>query len=248
MINVIAAELSKLRTARSSFVMILTAVGIALAFGLLGSLLGDYANNQAAGEDLISSGGFFAAIFALIIGVLAITGEMRHGSIAPSLLVTPVRERLIAAKLVAVVIVCGLIGALSVGGCLAIGAILGPSQGFGLALSGGEVLRAIGAGALVAALFGAIGLGVGALIRNQAGAIVAVLIWLFVIDSLLVGLFSSLETYSLTGAIDPALGAGSVSGSDSSISQAHGLVVIAAYGLALFTAGTALFRRVEITG
>lgn len=248
MINVISAELSKLRTARSSLVMILTAVGIALAFGLLGSLLGDYANNQAAGEDLISSGGFFAAIFTLIIGVLAITGEMRHGSIAPSLLVTPVRERLIAAKLVAVLIVCGLIGTLSVGGCLAIGAILGPSQGFDLGLSGGELLGAIGAGALVAALFGAIGLGVGALIRNQAGAIVVVLIWLFVIDGLLVALFSSLEPYSLTGAIDPALGAATASESDNPVSQAHGLLAIAAYALALFAAGTALFRRVEITG
>jgi ABC-type transport system involved in multi-copper enzyme maturation permease subunit len=247
-INVISAEMGKMRTARSSLVLILVAIGVPLIFAVLTSLFGDYSEGKPAGVDLISGSGFFAAIFTLIIGILAITGEMRHGSIAPSLLVTPVRERLLLAKLAAIVLICSLIGALAVGGSLGIAAILGPGKGFELGLSGGEVLRAIGSSAVVAALFGAIGLGVGSLLRNQAGAIVAVLIWLFVLDSLLVGLFSSLEPYSLTASVDPALGAGTANGTTDPVSQGHGLVVIAAYATVLVAAGTTLFRRVEITG
>jgi ABC-2 type transport system permease protein len=253
-INVISAELSKMRTARSSFVMIVIAIGIPLLFGVLGSLFGDFSSNpdspgaKVAGTDLISSGVFFSSMFTLIMGVLSFTSEMRHGSIAPSLLVTPIRERLIGGKLVAVVLTSAVIGALAVGGNLAIGAILGPSQGFELGLSGGEIAGAIAASALVAALFGTIGLGVGTLVRNQAGSIVTVLIWLFVLDSLLVGLFSSLDPYSLTSAIDPAAGAGGADGTSDPMSQGHALIVIGAYAGVLFAAGAALFRRVDITG
>lgn len=246
MINVISAELSKLRTARSNLIMCIVAVGLSLAFALLVTLAHKHSEGPA-GEALISAAGF-SVLFTLILGVLTIAGEMRHGSIAPALLVTPVRERLMAGKLAAVLLVCGALGALSIGGGLAIGALLGPGQGLTLGLSSGEVLRAIGSGALVAALMATIGLGVGALLRNQAGAIVLVLVWLFFVDPLLSGLFAGFKPLSLTEALNPAIGAPSESGSDDPPSQAQALGLIAAYAFGLLAAGTAVFRRVEITG
>ena len=47
----------------------------------------------------------FVQVFALMLGILAITSEFRHGTITPSLLVVPDRVRLVLGKLGASILV-----------------------------------------------------------------------------------------------------------------------------------------------
>ncbi|NDY74848.1 ABC transporter permease subunit, partial [Desulfobacter hydrogenophilus] len=119
---------------------------------------------------------------ALVIGVLAVTNEFRHGTITPTLLVVPNRTKLMLAKLVAVL-------ALS----LALGFVVGlvmilSSAAFGSFRdfdAGGDELSILLGSTLATALNAALGLGVGVLVRNQVGAIVGVLIYGFILEDLI---------------------------------------------------------------
>jgi ABC-2 type transport system permease protein len=91
------------------------------------------------------------AIVALIVGIVDSAGEYAHGTIAHTFLVTPVRERVMVAKVIAVAIA-------------------------GMLVAGFAELVILGAGALAAV----VGVGIGALFRRQTAAIVLALIWLLV--------------------------------------------------------------------
>jgi ABC-2 type transport system permease protein len=144
-----------------------------------------------------------AQLFALVIGVIAMTTEFRHGTITPSLLVEPVRARLLAAKLAAQLIVGLILGVVCYTVCALIVAGILSGRGITTGFTTGDWIAAVTGGAIATMLYGAIGLGVGALIRNQAGAIVAVLVWVFVIENLLTiipgGFGDAIQKYGLGG-------------------------------------------------
>jgi ABC-2 type transport system permease protein len=120
-----------------------------------------------------------AAVVAVLVGSVLVTAEYAHGTINQSFLAVPVRERLLAAKLGAVVLVALAIALLADGATLLIAELWYQGRGLTLHL-GSETLApflgAVGASALAAA----IGFGVGALLRRQTFSIVAILLWLLI--------------------------------------------------------------------
>jgi len=122
-------------------------------------------------------------LFAGLVGAIAITAEIRYGTIRPTFLVTPRRGRVIAAKL-AVSGLAGIVFGLAAEALMAGGAVVAfAARGIDNQLTGADYVQLLVGGAAAAALWAAVGLGVGALVRNQVGAIVALCVWMLLVES-----------------------------------------------------------------
>jgi hypothetical protein len=122
-----------------------------------------------------------SSVFILTLAVIGITGEWRHRTITGALLAAPDRLRFLAAKAVAfagagLVISLLISAAVTVVGLVFVGVrdLPGPAAGE----LGEYVMRSAG----LAALGGAFGVALGALVRNQVGAIVGVLVATFILE------------------------------------------------------------------
>ena len=116
-------------------------------------------------------------VFPLLIGTLLVTAEFRHKTLSPTFLATPRRGTVLWAKLavgVAVGVLYGLVGILaSVGPGAAFLAGFGLDTEFTEPATWAMLARVL----LAFILWVAIGIGVGALVRNQVAAIVGVLVF-----------------------------------------------------------------------
>jgi hypothetical protein len=98
---------------------------------------------------------------------------------------------------------------------------------------------------LSAGLCGLVGVGVGALVRNQVAALVGTLVWVLVVEGLLVSL---LNAPSLAKWLPSAAAAAMISSPGGAhLSRLGGTLLFAAYGLALALVGTRLVVRRDIT-
>jgi ABC-2 type transport system permease protein len=123
--------------------------------------------------------GGLAAIVAVLIGSLLVTAEYAHGTINQSLLAVPVREKLLAAKLAAAILVVFALAVLTDGATLLIAEAWFRGRGVTLHLGSDTMAPLLGAvaGSMLAA---GIGVGIGALLRRQTGSIIAILLWLLI--------------------------------------------------------------------
>jgi ABC-2 type transport system permease protein len=199
------------------------------------------------GVDQISTASVFV-FFTLMLGVLTVTTEYRHGSIASTLLVEPNRRRLLAAKLVAV---CGVgaLAALLVGGiCLALGAVILPGRGISLGLDGKLVAELLAGMTVAGALMAAIGTGIGALIRQQTAAVVGILIYLLLLEPLLTSVaVKALERFSMGNALAQLTSTAEVNGLDNAFGQVTGGLLLAAYAVVLVLVGAVVLQARDVT-
>jgi ABC-2 type transport system permease protein len=193
---------------------------------------------------VLGRGEFLAALFAALLGAMSITGEIRHGTIRATFLVTPRRGRVVAAK----VFVSTLIG---VGFGLVAGAVATAagtsalrSRGIDVHLDRGDYVLLVVGAAGAAALWAAIGVGVGALARNQVPTLIGICAWLLFVEGLLAG--DVADNLSDIGRFLPGAAAAAVSGQDPGtlLAPAVGLMLLALYAAATALAGAlALSRR-----
>jgi ABC-2 type transport system permease protein len=246
MTRLIGAELFKLRTTRTFYGLTGISLGLILLIVILVSALADFGPGDDPLPDLMGVAFFMQAI-TLVLGILIVTSEFRHGTITPSLLVTPDRIKLTLAKLGASLgmgLVLGLITSLLVAGfgALIIGGIRGDETG------GGIVGLVIGSG-LAAALYAGLGVGIGALVRNQVGAIIGVLVWLFVLEGL-VGLIPGIDEvvpkYGLNG-VRAGLSGSDPNGGMDVLGQLPAGLILAGYVVVFMIAGLILMRRRDVT-
>ncbi len=197
MIRVVGAELLKLRTTRTFWGLAGAAVALVMLAVVLVLALTDEAFDESDVRSLLSSAGG-AGLMMLILGAVFSAGEYRHGTIAWTLLVTPVRLRVAGAQALA----CALAGAIISAVAAALTAVVALpwlEAKDAASLSSGEVLGIFGGGILYGALAAAFGAGLGALLRNQVVAVVLVLVVLFVVDPTLVALVDGYDRFSLSG-------------------------------------------------
>ena len=197
MSRLFSSELLKLRTTRVPYVLL----GLTMAFsGLVAAVLvgsGSLAPEEETDPALsLAQGAVFWSILATITGILIVTNEYRHGTVMTTFLAEPRRDRVFVAK-VGTAVVAGAV--LALGAALVVALVALPwleGRGESLALDG-QALEALGRLVLAFALYAALGAAVGAIVQNQVGAIVIVLVWFLIVESV-ISVISSL----LTGGFD----------------------------------------------
>lgn len=184
--SLFASELRKLRTVWTTWVV--TGIGWALVVlsVLIPYIVPGFSNDfsgsaaQVAGAiDQIGTN----SIFPLIVGVLIVTTEFRHGTIGRTLQLVPSRLTVLSWKLAAGAAYAVLFTLVSLVLTAFLLVILATAEGVSLSwgTEGWTALWQVLVGMVLPAL---LGVAVGALLRSQVMAVTAVLVWVFVVENL----------------------------------------------------------------
>jgi hypothetical protein len=189
----VTAESLKFRTTRAWIgfllaVVALTAIGAA---GTVGTARDDQLGTTELSRDIVSSS-LFAALIVFVIGILTVTIEWRHGTITRTFLVTPRRERVLVAKEAWIVLLAAAFAILAIFVTLAIAVPWLAFEGSSLELDGGVAALA-GRIILASALWGALGVGIGAVVRSQTFAVVGAIIWIVLVEALITALLGVVD-------------------------------------------------------
>ncbi|HEX2274848.1 MAG TPA: hypothetical protein VHG90_13315 [Acidimicrobiales bacterium] len=248
--NLLRAELLKLRTIRVTYGLLaggaaMAALSVVAVILTAGREEGGPPLHTAEGVRNVFANGGSISVLTLVLGILVVTGELRHGTITQTFLITPSRSRVIGAKVVAMALVGLVFGAVASLVVLAIGLPWLAAEDASARLLSADVLLPLTAGLASSALFGVIGVGVGALIRNQVAAVVTALVWQFVLESALVGLLPAVGKWLPQGAAR-ALSQETLAEGSLLPAWAGGLVLLA-YGVTFAAVGARLLVRRDVT-
>lgn len=245
----VRSELLKVRTTRGWYaylVVIVLLAGIAVAADVGSS---DDARRSAVDFQvgLVEAAGF-AALLALILGITAVTTEFRHGTITPTLLADPVRERVLAAKAATVSLVALFFDVIALAVIAGVAVIWLSVVGADIHLGAGDVWERAAQTLLGAVLWGLMGVAVGSLVQSQVAALVGTLIWIFVGEALLWGLFALLDVDGLVSYLPfQSLDAADGTGGDDLLSYWPGVAVALGWIALIGAAGVVRTRRRDIT-
>jgi ABC-2 type transport system permease protein len=182
MTDLIRAEYLKLRTTQVWFWLLLTSIAIT-SLGVIGQIAGTSRQDLTGNVHDVLSSANAAYIACFVLGVLSVTTEFRYQTITPTVLATPSRWKLIRAKLTTYALV-GIAYALV---CVAVEvAIAAPwLAAKNVPLNLGDNYTALVAVFAVVALMTLVGLGIGALLKNQIVAVSVGLVFILILDSLI---------------------------------------------------------------
>jgi ABC-2 type transport system permease protein len=244
----LASELLKQRTTRSNLLLLVWMVGLVVLVVLLHVF--SFSVETLARDDnqqkVVGLGTSIGVLFASLLGAMSITGEIRHGTIRPTFLATPRRARVIAAKVAASALAGVAVGLLAEALTAGVEAAGLAARGIRIELRAGDYLQLLAGGALAAALFAAIGVGVGALVRNQVAAVVGLCVWLLFIEPILIGDVPSAAKFG------PGASAGAIAGAIQTqiasdlVAPALGVLLLAAYAVAASAAGSIATSRRDV--
>jgi ABC-2 type transport system permease protein len=201
----------------------------------------------AAGQRTLFSAGQGTGSLAAVLGAIGLTTEFRHKTATATLLATPRRGRVVVAKLVTYTLLGAGYGLVCVAVTIAIALPWLSAKGIDVSLIANG-LPATFAGVVAAlALFGLVGVGLGALMRDQVATVVVLLVYLFVAEPIVVRIeaFSDWTMY-LPGPAAGALTQVSLTNQDF-LAPWQGGLVLAAYGLMLALVGAHLTIRRDVT-
>jgi ABC-2 type transport system permease protein len=185
----------------------------------------------------------WASIFALLFGLIGITGEYRHETITQSFLAAPVRERVIGAKLLTYAGAGLLLGALALGIAGAMALPWLAAEGVDAQLGERSVVLFVVGLLATTALWGALGVAFATVVPNQVAAVVSAFVWLLILETVLAGLAPDVARYSprsAGGALMRVEGEGS-------LSMWGGAAVTLGYIAALAALGSRLVVRRDVT-
>jgi ABC-2 type transport system permease protein len=240
MTALVRGEMIKVRTTRTALGFAAASILLVLAVVLISILAGDPISVDDK-RDALNVGGALS-VPLLLFGIVGATGEFRHRTLAPAVLIAPDRFRLTLARLLAYAFTALLVGVAMVVVALVIGLPLLSGQS-GPDLEGSDYVRLAGGGVITATLCAAIGVGFGVLIRNQVAGVVGALVWVFILEPLMSVIDEDLTGYTITTA------AATVGGADidDSLSFGGSLLVLAAWAAVFVVAGLLVDRRRDVT-
>lgn len=247
MIAQLRSEFRKMATTRTNIGLLLGLIALIL-FGVVAGAFGSESDlSLSVNQRELVGNGAFAAVFAAMIGVMAMTSEFRHGTIRATFVVTPARMRVVGAKVLASILVGIGFGALGAGIALSTGVAMIRARGWDVLIDSGDVRRLLIGGIVMSALWAALGVGLGALVRNQVAAIVGLFAWVFVVEILVFQYLPGLGRYA-PGAAGTAMTGDTIGdASISLLSAPAGGALLAAYAAALVLVGALVTNRRDVT-
>jgi ABC-2 type transport system permease protein len=190
MINLVRSEWTKLFTTKVWLGLLLGACLMVAAFAVFFTA---FAGNPESGipevgtplyEQLALSTAANANILFLILGIIGMTQEYRHRTATPTFLTTPRRGNVVIAKLLAYALAGALFALVVVIVNYVTVAIHAGALGAAPPLDA-DNLNTLFRSLVALTIYAVIGVGIGALLRNQVGAIVGGLVYLFVIEPII---------------------------------------------------------------
>jgi ABC-2 type transport system permease protein len=253
MTGLVRAEWTKLFTTRVWIGLLVGACVMAGGFAALFTGLAGVEQDGRPGlppvgtpqyEEVVFSVAANASVLLLILGIIGMTQEYRHRTATPTFLTTPRRGRVVAAKLVAYALAAVPLALVVLAVDVVVVLLYAGARGNAPSLSA-DNLQTLGAAGLVLVVFTVIGVGVGALLRNQVGAIVGALVYLYVVEPIV----------SSIGVLQPAykwLPGGAVQAVTSDFQAPdllepwQGALLLLGYGLLTAVLGTFLAVRRDV--
>lgn len=210
--NLLLSEYRKLTYARSNWALLIAAVAFTV-FGTAVSPVAIQATEPLIGiglesqeiVDSIYANAISGYFFAIIIGILLMANELRHGTAVATFLSRPNRAMVLFAKFGVAAIAGSLLMVVS-----ALAAIAATAPILTLFPNAAQPSEGIFASLVVASLLsgavlGIVGVALAALIRSQVISIVGSLVYLFLIDPILVALLPDVGKWLPSGLITAML-------------------------------------------
>ena len=179
---------SVLGTASTPF--ILDSSGDGLGFGTL---------EDTAVVDSVYANAVSGFYFSMLLGVLVVAGEFRHGTAVATFVAVPKRGRVLLAKLVAAGLAGLILQVLATAGGMAAGYAALQFFPDAADASRAVLINTAVAGVVSGLVLGVVGAAIGALLRSQVLALVGTLLWLFAVEPILLLLAPEAGKYFLTG-------------------------------------------------
>jgi len=242
----IRSEFRKLSTVRSPW-LLLAAGPVLVVAGVTGLVQSGGDVHDPATQSKALAHVALAALFTLIFGIFAVAGEYRHGTITDTFLSTPGRDRVVAAKLAVYGSVGAVAGLVSSAVAVVVTAVWWSVKGGSFHLSAAGSWRALAGGVAANVAFAAIGVGVGALLRNLAVAIAAALAWIALVEGIAGQLIGAGLARWLPFSASQALGRTDLTGTARLLPQWGGGLVLAGYAIAFAAAAMVTTLRRDVT-
>lgn len=251
MIRLIRAEFLKVRTTQVWFWLLLATVAVSGLLVVAQIAPHDGVRSASQVPDLFASSST-AYIVVFVLGVLGVTTEFRYQTITPTVLQTPSRWAIVTAKMITYAVLGAIYALVAVAVQLAVAVPWLSSKGVEVDLGDGTVQHAIVGVFGVVALFGIVGLGAGALLRNQIVAVVVGILFLLVIENITLAIpgVRKVWPYTPNGASHAILhttGSTDVTDGVHLVSTGGGVVVLLLWAFIPAIAGAAFTMNRDIT-
>lgn len=254
MLRPIAAEFHKLFTTRLWLYLLLmsmalTALYVSLTIGFADDpdTLTLPLTSEAGQRMVFSLASSGAGTLVAVLAAIGLTSEFRHKTATATFLATPRRGRVVLAKLATYGIVGIAYALANIAVTIAIALPWLGAKEIDISLTGNGIPATLAGVIAAAAIFGLVGVGLGALLRDQVATVVGLLVYLFVVEPIVTRI-PALESWTiyLPGAAENALTQVSLRDQEFLEPWLGGLLFVA-YGLAFAVAGTYLAIRRDVT-
>jgi ABC-2 type transport system permease protein len=242
------SELLKLRSTRTSLLLVVWLVALLVLVVALhvASFDATALAREREQRQILGLGTGIGALFAALLGALSITSEFRTGTIRPTFLVTPRRGRVLAAKVAASGLAGIGIGLLAQVLAAVVEAAGLAMRGVDLRLGAGDYAQFLAGGAAAGAFLAAIGVGVGAAVRNQVAAVASLCLWLLFLEPLVLGNVPAVGKYAPEASAGALAGAIQTQVADRLVTPAAGIALLAAYAALAGLTGSVLIGRRDV--
>lgn len=251
--QLIAGEFGKLLATRLWLWLLLAAMAITALYASLQIAFSDDPDTWTlplstpdGQRTLFAAAASAASPLVAVLAAIGITGEYRHRTINTTFLSTPHRHRVVVAKLATYAVAGASYG---IACSIVVAAIAFPwlsAKAIDLSLTGNGLPATIAGGIAAVALYALIGVGLGALLREQVATVVGLLIYLYVVEPILTNI-PALNAWSryLPGPADNAL-TGITLTNQQNLQPWQGGLLLAGYCIAIAATGTYLVTRRDI--